>query len=184
MEWHSFYYKGHETNIEVNKLGEVRRVPKDWVIKNVYNFKKSIIYNTPLKLQPTSHGYYAVSVSIKNLSRKIVKVHIIVASVFLNYTPMYNGMVVDHIDNNKINNQLENLQIISSRSNTAKRIKPSKYPTGVYCKKLKTGHIYYGCQIYIKNVKYHIGNHKTPEEASAAYQEALRKINAGEFATN
>ena len=33
MEWYAFIYKGLRTNIEFNKLGEVKRLPTEWMVK-------------------------------------------------------------------------------------------------------------------------------------------------------
>ena len=60
--------------------------------------------------------------SIKNvLTNKIdtVKCHQLVAMKYLNHTKT-NGLVVDHIDNNKLNNAVHNLQLLSSLHNTLK----------------------------------------------------------------
>lgn len=178
MEWHPFFYKGHETNIEVNKLGEVRRVSKDWM---KYNTKTGLVKFS------ISKDYYQTSIKVKNIGQVNLQVHQIIAIAFLNHVPNKFEKVVDHIDGNKKNNNIENLQIITQRENTIKRLKKSKYPTGVHRKTVKYKnkvYEYFNFQILLKNKRYQIGNFKKPEDASAAYQEALRKINAGEFATN
>ena len=176
MEWYPFFYKGHETNLEVNKIGEVRRVPKDWMNK------------TRLNAKFTSYkGYSFIGVTIKDIGNKTFGLHKILAVVFLNHEPDGFKTIVDHIDGNPSNNNLENLQIISNRQNNSKRKSKSKYGTGVYLQTMKYKnkiHKYFRAQIRINGKYNYLGLFKTPEEASAAYQEALRKINAGEFVTN
>ena len=73
-----------------------------------------------------------------NLSKnKIVSryyVHELVAITFLNYIKNGRSIVINHIDGNKINNILENLEIVSNRYNVSdgylRKNKTSKY-TGV-----------------------------------------------------
>ena len=179
MEWHPFYYKGQETNIEVNKLGNVRRVPKDWM-KNKH---------TKCTLR-TSKGYYVVPVGIRsNIDSKYgritkdIKLHQIMAIVFLDHIPNGYEKVIDHIDKNPLNNKIENLRIVTPRENSTNRKDASQYGTGVI-KKIECNKIYFRSTINVKGKSKYLGSYNTPEEASAAYQEALRKINAGEFATN
>lgn len=60
--------------------------------------------------------------SIKNvLTNKIqtIKTHQLVAMKYLNHNNT-NGLVVDHIDNNKLNNAVHNLQLLSPLQNTLK----------------------------------------------------------------
>lgn len=182
MEWHPFYYKGQETNIEVNKFGEARRVPKDWMKYKV----KARICKKVLR-----DGYYVVSCNIENLGTKQFGIHQIIAVVYLNHK--FSGMkkVVDHIDENKLNNKLENLQIVTSGDNVSKSFKYRK-SVGLVCGRHRNtftkGYSFvnnqYRASICYNGVQKHLGRFSTPEEATAAYQEALRKINAGEFATN
>lgn len=51
-----------------------------------------------------------------------VKVHLLVAESFLNHkTDGTNKIVVDHIDNDKTNNKLENIQLITIERKLFKR---------------------------------------------------------------
>ena len=98
--------------------------------------------------------------SIKNvLTNKIqtIKTHQLVAMKYLNHTKT-NGLVVDHIDNNKLNNAVHNLQLLSPLQNTLKyfysRVQKNGLPScitykikkKIYVFKLKTPECDYNIQ--------------------------------------
>jgi hypothetical protein len=169
MEWHPFYYKGEETNIEVNKLGEVRRVRKEWVKinrKKPFTIPKLVIYR----------GYQRVWFSVKNIGVKCMEFHKVMAIVFLNHTPCGYRLVIDHIDGNSLNNNIKNLREVTHRINMINRKNKSKYGTGV---KYECGK--YRVKIGINGKYLELGRYDTPEEASEVYHQKLRQIEAGVF---
>lgn len=60
-------------------------------------------------------GYYRVILS-NNRERKYIKIHQIVVNQFLGGCP--NNMVVNHKDGNKKNNNLSNLEVVTTKENT------------------------------------------------------------------
>lgn len=76
----------------------------------------------------SSEGYYYVSLSKFNRNKRF-KVHQLVAICFLDHTPCNHKLVIDHIDCNKLNNKLSNIQIVTNRYNCSKDRKSnnSKY---------------------------------------------------------
>jgi hypothetical protein len=100
--------------------------------------------------------------------------HQLVAMAFLDHVPCGNKIVVDHIDNDKTNNNLNNLQLISNRENTSKDKKggSSKY-VGVYWDKPSKK---WKAQIYINGKSKHLGYFTNEIDASNAYQDALKNI--------
>jgi hypothetical protein len=100
--------------------------------------------------------------------------HQLVAIAFLDHVPCGNKIVVDHIDNDKTNNNLNNLQLISHRENSSKDKKggSSKY-VGVYWDKPSRK---WRAQIYINGKKKHLGFFTNELDASEAYHEALKNI--------
>ena len=74
------------------------------------------------KLKPYLDRYYFVNL-YKNKKAKSRRIHVLVAEAFLNHKPDKQLKVIDHIDNNKTNNLLSNLQIINSRENANKNKK-------------------------------------------------------------
>ena len=171
IEWKKVFYNGLETNIEVTKCARVRKVSKDWY-GNHLNSKIGEIDFTKLKLR--LDGYYQVGIQIKGLKAKTVKVHQLIAAAFLGYKFQGFKLVVDHIDSNKQNNNLNNLQIITQRENSSKeKTLKSGLPVGVYYWK-KTNR--YQCKIYINKKSIFLGYYDTPEEASKVYKNILKTI--------
>ena len=119
------------------------------------------------------YGYLIVTLC-ENNKRKTFKIHKLVAIEFLNHIPCGYKEVVDHIDNNPLNNKVDNLQLISARENNSKDKKggSSKY-VGVNWDKSK--YKWKSCMI-INNKKIHLGLFIDEEEAAEFYQLALKNI--------
>jgi hypothetical protein len=79
---------------------------------------KSLRFDRILKSANSDNGYLYVNL-IEDKSKKTTAVHKLVIEHFgpLQPDPNY---IVDHIDNNKTNNQIQNLQWLSISSNTEK----------------------------------------------------------------
>tara|TARA_R110001599_G_scaffold64929_1_gene183065 strand:+ start:1158 stop:1655 length:498 start_codon:yes stop_codon:yes gene_type:complete len=103
--------------------------------------------------------------------RHFAYIHQLMAIQYLGHTPCGMRDVVDHIDNNKINNHLSNLQITTTRHNSIKDISSRSLPLGVYPNRSK-----YKSSIHIEGKNVHLGTFDTIEEASMAYQKATSKI--------
>ena len=145
---------GYEGSYQVSNLG------------NVKSFK---MYEGKLLKPQMRSGYYSVRLYF-NLEYKNIKVHQLVGMSFLGY--VRNGIhdfVVDHIDNNKLNNRLDNLQVITQRENSSKNRKNNSGFTGVY--KTKNGK--YRSLIKINKKQLHLGYFKTGQEAKDAYNNFL-----------
>ena len=171
LEWYPVLYNRLETNIEVTRCGRVRRVKKEWLNATLKKFKIGEVDFDKLKL---GRGYKIVGVQIKGLKAKTARVQQLVASVFLGYKFQGHKLVVDHIDSNKLNNNLNNLRLISNRENLSKeRTIKSGLPTGVSFYKPNKK---YRATIVINNKQNYLGYFKTPEEASEAYQNKLNSI--------
>jgi hypothetical protein len=118
------------------------------------------------------HGYYNVTL-FKDGNPKTFTIHQLVAMVFLNHKPNGNTIVVDHIDNNKLNNRLDNLQIISQRKNTSKDKKGTSKYTGVYWYKNRCK---WRAEIKILGKIKYLGCFETELDAHLSYQNALKQI--------
>jgi hypothetical protein len=169
MEWKAVYYNGLETNIEVTKCGRVRRVRVDWM---KYKTKIGEVDFSILRLHPM--GYLLIGVQIKTLKPKTLYIQQLIAAAFLDYKFNGNKLVVDHIDSNKLNNNVVNLRIITNRENNSKeRSIKSGLPVGVvYNKENKK----YRSLIEINKKRVHLGYFITPQEASNAYQNKLKSL--------
>ena len=159
---------GYEGYYEVSNLGNVRSLTR--YVKHSradYRISKGKV----LKKVLNTSGYYNVHLKKEN-NNWTVAVHKLVAMAFLGHTPCGYKRIIDHIDNNKLNNNVNNLQITSSRHNNSKDKKntSSKYTGVTWCKYANR----WKSQIKIKGKSYHLGNFKCEIEASEAYKKALR----------
>lgn len=161
--------KGYEGIYEISNIGRVKSLRR--IVNNGYC--DYFIEEKILKTSMNTDGYLKITL-IKCKKRKTYKIHQLIAIAFLNHIPKGSTIVVDHIDNNKLNNNINNIQLITSRLNSSKDKKnfSSKY-TGVFlCKHLKK----WVSRIYIKGKRVYLGSYSNEIEASSAYQEALKKI--------
>ena len=169
MEWKEI--PGYEGQYEVSDTGLVRSM--DRIIKHSSGSLMNISGLT-LSANVGNNGYLNLNLC-KNGKRKNFNVHLLVAMAFLNHKPHGFKLVVDHRDNDKLNNNISNLQIITNRKNTSKdRIgKSSKY-TGVYYNK-KTQR--YRSVIQVNGKEKYLGCFKDEKKAANAYQFHLNKVN-------
>jgi hypothetical protein len=113
-------------------------------------------------------------VLVKEKKNHIKYIHKLVAENYLEHVPCGYEVVVDHIDNNKLNNNVNNLQLISNRLNLSKdkKNKTSKY-TGVCWNKQKSKWV---SQISIGMKKIYLGQFDSELSAYHAYTNKLRTI--------
>jgi len=151
---------GYEGLYQVSNLG------------NVKSFKWGKV--RLLKLGSDSCGYLVVNLH-KNGKVKMRKIHQLVVESFLCHKPDgYKALIVDHINNNKLDNRLDNLQLVTQRHNISKDVKnvSSKY-TGVCWDKSKSK---WKSSIHINSKDKHLGYFPNELEAHQAYQKALSAI--------
>lgn len=106
--------KDYEGYYQVSNLGRVKSLKKFNCTNKVY---KNIGYyrnEKYLKLIKNNNGYYQVSLS-KNSKSKIHFVHKLVAEAFLENKNNY--LYVNHKDENKLNNNVNNLEWCSQKYN-------------------------------------------------------------------
>lgn len=159
--------KAHCHHYKVSNLGRIRLIsPKE---KNTS--KKDLDIVIPQKVN--TQGYLTVKISSDEKKRTRL-VHQLVAEVFLNHTPCGHKIVVDHIDNDKSNNALENLQLISHRENVVKNTnRGNSNHIGIEWDKSR---LRWRARIRINGKRKHLGYFKNELDASMAYQKALSKI--------
>jgi hypothetical protein len=135
---------------------------------------------TPKILKPRIDGAgYAFVTLYKNSIGKMLKIHKLVAINFMGHIPNGLDRVIDHIDNNKLNNKLDNLQEISHRENSSKDKKfySSKH-TGVRWDKQKNK---WGAMIRIDKKPTHLGYYGKEIDAANAYQDVLKSLDTLDF---
>lgn len=156
----------YEGLYQVSNLGNVRSL--DRVCSRGRKLKGKV-----LKAAFCSAGYFGVALS-KNGKGKTITIHKLVAYAFLNHKPCGYKLVVNHIDINRENNNLYNLEIITQRENTnQKHIKSSSKYTGVYWNKSTKK---WRSNIRINGRKKHLGYFTDEKEAAQSYQNELNKI--------
>ena len=149
---------------------------EDYQVSNYGNVKSlKLGRERILKGGINSRGYHCVGLC-KDGIQKIRTTHQLVAIHFLNHIPSGLKLVVDHIDGNKQNNRLDNLQILTNRLNASKgyisKETSSKY-TGVNWSKRDCK---WRSRIYVNGKDKHLGFYNNEIEASQAYQKALKNI--------
>tara|TARA_R110000822_G_C15059461_1_gene467292 strand:- start:42 stop:548 length:507 start_codon:yes stop_codon:yes gene_type:complete len=156
----------YEGLYEVSNYGNVKSLAREDALGRKL---KEII----LKPSANNRGYLFVGLH-KGGVRKSKDLHILVAIAFLRHKPNGYEIVVDHIDNEKQNNKLENLQIISHRENCSKDKKggSSKY-VGVNIHKSKNKWM---ARISINGKRKYLGSFVNEIEASKAYQSQLKQM--------
>jgi hypothetical protein len=119
-----------------------------------------------------SNKYYIIKIS--NVKSKTYKVHQLVAMAFLGHKPCGYKLVVNHVDHNKLNNHVDNLEIVTTRQNNSwlKKQGTSKY-TGVYWNKENKK---YMAKISIQGTDRYLGYFEDEKEAGKAYQKELLSL--------
>jgi|TARA_R110001592_G_scaffold154526_2_gene383560 hypothetical protein len=150
----------YEGVYEVSNKGRVKRILKDG--KEKFN-----------KLTKLNNGYLAVQLSLNNKG-KIFQIHQLVAMAFLNHKPCGHKIVVDHINNNPLDNIVDNLQIVSHRENLTKDKKgySSEY-VGVTWHKVAKKWV---SHLQFNGKKEYLGLFTDELDAAKAYKERLNKI--------
>jgi len=160
--------KGYEGLYEISNIGNVRSMLRTVISSKgiLMTFKAR---NLKTLLHPT--GYLVTQLSI-NGDSKAQYIHKLMAKSFLNHNPNGNKIVVDHINNIKTDNRIENLQIITQRENVSKDKKGSSKYTGVSFHK---GSGVFRARINLGNKAIFLGNFNNEYEAHLAYQKELSK---------
>lgn len=161
---------GYEGLYQVSNLGRVKSLSKIKLNKGKYPFKtKDII----LKHSLDGGGYAFVKI-FNNTSKLTYKVHQLVAMTFLNHKPCGMKLIIDHINENKIDNRVENLQIVTNRYNVSKSTFKNRN-VSVGCQFIVSTNKWRS-QIKINNKNIHLGLFNSETEASEAYQNKLKEI--------
>lgn len=160
----------YEGLYQVSNLGRVKSFERIVKCKNnVIRVKKEKITYGYLN----EYGYKFVILYFKN-KRKTMKIHKLVAMTFLGHKPCGHKLIVDHINNDKTDNRVYNLQLITQRENTSKDRKgySSKYVGVSWSKQMKK----WRSQISFSGKVIHLGYFNNEIDAHNTYQKALRKI--------
>ena len=135
---------------------------------------KSLVYKKERILKSSNRKGYPQVYLCENYIKKTFRVHQLVAMEFLGYKPNgYNGLFVDHINNIRIDNRVENLQLVTNRKNCSKDRNGSSKYTGVsWSKKMNKWKV----QIHFNAKTKHLGYFNNELEASNVYQNKLKTL--------
>lgn len=148
--------KGYEGIYEVSSLGRIKSNYKDIPVMLVGHYNR---------------GYKSIGLYL-NGHQKTRSVHQLVAIAFLNHIPCGMDLVVDHIDMDKSNNSVKNLQLITNRENISRSYKnKSSKHTGICWYK---NYNKWMAHIRINGVKKTLGYFEKEIDAHKKYQEALK----------
>ena len=147
--------KGYEEMYQVSNLGNVKSLAR-----------KGCLTDRIMKPSVDAHGYLQIPLR-KDGKTKCRKIHKLVADAFLNTEPCGHRLVVKHINQDKSDNSLQNLN--SSHKYTKSS---SKYRGVTWNKKANK---WKAC-IRFKGKQRYLGLFTDELEASQAYQTALKRI--------
>lgn len=138
-------------------------ISKDGNVLSLYNGKVKSL--TPILMA----GYLSLRLFV-NGKTKSVSLHRLLYSTFVGKIP--DDMVIDHIDRNKLNNNLNNLRLVTMSQNQMNSDRNDSARGTSYHKRDK---LWYA-KIRIGRKQIHLGCFKTEQEAYEAYVAGKRKI--------
>lgn len=158
---------GYEGLYQVSSLGNVRSL--DRYVRNTLKSER-LVKGQLLRPAVSTSGYLQVGLHKEGVS-KHNQLHQLVAKAFLEHVPNRNKTCIDHINGNKFDNRLENLQEISVRENSSKDKMgfTSDYIGVCWFKRKKK----WKAGIKINGKSIHLGYFHVELEASEAYQKRL-----------
>jgi len=141
-----------------------------YMISQLGRVKSLIGSSKILKLSKDRTGYLRVGISKNGVQRK-PQLHQLLAVAFLGHEVSGHKLIVDHINNNRLDNRLCNLQVITHRENLTKdRLgRSSKYAGVSWNNSLKK----WKAVISINNKSKYLGVFTSEKKAGEAYQMAL-----------
>lgn len=123
--------KGYEGLYEVSNLGRVRSLPRATTKGKI------------MKLYRSQHNGYVYCSLSKNNNRKTIRVHRLVLEAFTNYKSRSSNLVIDHIDGDKTNNRLDNLDAVTMSENMKRAYRLGlESPRGMDVINLDTGEVF------------------------------------------
>jgi len=163
---------GYEGLYQISSFGRVKSLERQMWNGHVFWTSNERI----LKGCLSSNKKYLHVVLSKIDKNKTWQIHKLVAIHFLNHIPNKQKIIVDHLNNDSLNNHISNLQLISTRENTSKdkdKNKTSSKYIGVHYSKNDKKWI---SRIYISGKRIHLGSFNTELEAHEAYQHKLKSL--------
>ena len=137
--------------------------------ENGYKKWRTRATNQPVVGSINNHGYLTIFFNHPLLKkRRVFKSHHI---AWLLHHREWPKSCLDHINNDRTDNRISNLRIVTHRQNGHNRLDQSKFGVGVYPVRDN-----YGAKIRILGGQYHIGTYTNPDIAATAYDCLLMSI--------
>ena len=153
--------KGFEGLYQVSDLGNVKSLTRKGCLKNRI-------------LKPTESGIGYLQVNLSKLGKlKPFTVHALVAGAFLGHKTRGCKLVIDHINNDKLDNRTENLQLVTQRNNLNKDRKGVSKYIGV---SFRARNKKWTSSILVDGKRKYLGDFYLELEAAYAYQDALKAL--------
>ena len=156
--------KDYEGLYEISNFGRVKS------LKRKGRRKEKI-----LKYGIDFNGYKTLRLSTLG-KLKTFYVHRLVWDYFGNACRCGRILQIDHIDNNKLNNKIDNLQLLTNRKNVSKSYKNKKTTSEYTGVSWDNENNKWKAQIYMKGKGKNLGRYTKEYDAHLAYQEALNKL--------
>jgi len=156
----------YEGLYEISNYGNVKTLARIYYSGKFHHNPKRVEEHLR-KFTLNSNGYYTVQL-MKDGKTKGYSVHTLVWDNF-DGTPRISPLQIDHKDENKLNNHIDNLQLLTAKMNRRKSIHRD-LPIGVIHYHNNPNR--FQAQITKNGKGYFLGAFDTPEEAHQAYLEA------------
>ena len=112
---------GYEGFYQVSNLGNVKRVG------SFRGVNKAYLNDYYLKPKDNGKGYYRIKLTVNNKSKRVM-LHRIIAEAFINNPK--NKKVINHINCDKKDNRIENLEWCSQSENVLHSVKLGRWTQG------------------------------------------------------
>ncbi len=156
-----------ENYYSISNFGNVKSLEREIKLPNgITKNLKSIA----LKPKMNTKGYLRVILN-KNGIRKEYSIHRLMAMTFLNHRDTIKGIVVDHKDNDKTNNNISNLQLITHRENCSKDRKSKLGVRNIRLNKYNGFEV----QLWFENRLKSLGTYKNINEAITVRDNFINK---------
>ena len=145
----------------------------NYEISNLGNLRKFKNGNYKLLKPIKGIHYYNFGIYLNGIQKRFTA-HQLVAIAFLNHLPSKYNLVINHKNFDKLDNRVENLEIVTARENSNKKhLKSSSKYIGVSWYKKRNKWI---STIFINGKLKNLGYFINEEDASIKYEQELLKI--------
>jgi len=170
-EWNPI--KNYEGRYEISNYGRVKSLSKQWKLHHGGLCKRK---EKILSQKINSVGYPAIDLS-KQCKRKSFNIYHLVWDHFGNAKRNGYKLQVDHKDENKLNSQIDNLQLLTQRENTVKYYRTKKTTSNYDGISFYKRYDKFVARITLNKKRILLGYFKSEIDAANEYQRALKEFN-------